>query len=68
MQPVQCTSYLKTNFYLQITDEGIYHLAKSCTRLRSVKLKTCEVMLQDHLMNLSKSLENKNVNFITHQC
>lgn len=34
----------KPRFTLQITDEGIYHLTKSCSKLRSIKFKTCEVI------------------------
>lgn len=51
-----CSS-LKTNLYLQITDEGIYHLTKSCIKLRSIKLKTCEVIIL-HCLRTKLSYQN----------
>lgn len=37
------TSFEKL-FFSQLTDEGIYHLTKSCPKLLSIKLTSCEVI------------------------
>jgi len=41
---VQVLTFFEKLFFSQLTDEGIYHLTKSCPKLLSIKLTSCEVI------------------------
>lgn len=41
---MQLLTFFEKIFFSQLTDEGIYHLTKSCPKLLSIKLTSCEVI------------------------